>query len=275
MSIAIRVFLFRFIMAFIVIAVTIYLTHLGYSFYQTPIEERFYHPAYHQLGASGILGQGLGIVGTLIIAFGVWGYIYAKKTLRFEKYVRLKYLLEFHIFLCTLGPIMVLFHTTFKFGGLISVGFWSMVVVVLSGIVGRYIYIQIPRTLSGKALSYEEIQNELSRSLMEIRRLMVSTGKDVSLLSADLKGVRAEDSIVFDGLKNQIRQAEIGGKPKREALKILRKMQITRFRMQRLDKMQRLFSYWHIFHKPFAIIMMVIVIVHIAVTLAMGYTWIF
>jgi hypothetical protein len=275
MSIAIRVFLFRFIMAFIVIAVTIYLTQLGYSFYQTPIEERFYHPAYHQLGASGFLGQGLGIVGTLIIAFGVWGYIYAKKTLRFEKYVRLKYLLEFHIFLCTLGPIMVLFHTTFKFGGLISVGFWSMVVVVLSGIVGRYIYIQIPRTLSGKALSYEEIQNELSRSLMEIRRLLVSTGKDVSLLSADLKGVRAEDSIVFDGLKNQIRQAEIGGKPKREALKILRKMQITRFRMQRLDKMQRLFSYWHIFHKPFAIIMMVIVIVHIAVTLAMGYTWIF
>jgi hypothetical protein len=248
---------------------------LGYSFYQTPIEERFYHPAYHQLGASGFLGQGLGIVGTLIIAFGVWGYIYAKKTLRFEKYVRLKYLLEFHIFLCTLGPILVLFHTTFKFGGLISVGFWSMVVVVLSGIVGRYIYIQIPRTLSGKALSYEEIQNELSRSLMEIRRLLVSTGKDVSLLSADLKGVRAEDSIVFDGLKNQIRQAEIGGKPKREALKILRKMQITRFRMQRLDKMQRLFSYWHIFHKPFAIIMMVIVIVHIAVTLAMGYTWIF
>jgi hypothetical protein len=275
MSIAIRVFLFRFIMAFIVIAVTIYLTQLGYSFYQTPIEERFYHPAYHQLGASGFLGQGLGIVGTLIIAFGVWGYIYAKKTLRFEKYVRLKYLLEFHIFLCTLGPILVLFHTTFKFGGLISVGFWSMVVVVLSGIVGRYIYIQIPRTLSGKALSYEEIQNELSRSLMEIRRLLVSTGKDVSLLSADLKGVRAEDSIVFDGLKNQIRQAEIGGKPKREALKILRKMQITRFRMQRLDKMQRLFSYWHIFHKPFAIIMMVIVIVHIAVTLAMGYTWIF
>jgi hypothetical protein len=275
MSIAIRVFLFRFIMAFIVIAVTIYLTQLGYSFYQTPIEERFYHPAYHQLGAAGFLGQGLGIVGTLIIAFGVWGYIYAKKTLRFEKYVRLKYLLEFHIFLCTLGPILVLFHTTFKFGGLISVGFWSMVVVVLSGIVGRYIYIQIPRTLSGKALSYEEIQNELSRSLMEIRRLLVSTGKDVSLLSADLKGVRAEDSIVFDGLKNQIRQAEIGGKPKREALKILRKMQITRFRMQRLDKMQRLFSYWHIFHKPFAIIMMVIVIVHIAVTLAMGYTWIF
>ena len=275
MSIAIRVFLFRFIMAFIVVAVTIYLTQLGYSFYQTPIEERFYHPAYHQLGASGFLGQGLGIVGTLIIAFGVWGYIYAKKTLRFEKYVRLKYLLEFHIFLCTLGPIMVLFHTTFKFGGLISVGFWSMVVVVLSGIVGRYIYIQIPRTLSGKALSYEEIQNELSRSLMEIRRLMVSTGKDVSLLSADLKGVKSEDSIVFDGLKNQIRQAEIGGKPKREALKILRKMQITRFRMQRLDKMQRLFSYWHIFHKPFAIIMMVIVIVHIAVTLAMGYTWIF
>jgi len=39
--------------------------------------------------------------------------------------------------------------------------------------------------------------------------------------------------------------------------------------------MQKLFSYWHIFHKPFAIIMLVIVLVHIVATVLMGYTWIF
>ena len=71
----------------------------------------------------------------------------------------LKYWLEFHIFLCTLGPIMVLFHTAFKFGGLVAVSFWSMVAVFLSGIVGRFIYIQIPRSIEGRELSLSEVRD--------------------------------------------------------------------------------------------------------------------
>ncbi len=273
MSIAIRVFLFRFIMAFIVIAVTVYFFQWGWDFYQTPLEERFYHPAYKKLGASGSWGHGMGIVGTLIIAFGVWGYIYAKKTLRFEKYVRLKYLLEFHIFLCTLGPILILFHTTFKFGGIVSIGFWSMVLVVLSGIVGRYIYIQIPRTLSGRALSFEEIEGQLSVSINEIREILSANGATSPLLGSDFKDLNQGDAVFWSALGSQIQAADIGKKRKTQAMKVLRKMKIMRARMRRLEQMQKWFSYWHIFHKPFAIIMLVIVIVHVAVTLAMGYTW--
>ncbi len=71
---------------------------------------------------------------------------------------RLKYWLEFHIFLCTLGPVMILFHTAFKFGGLVSVSFWSMVAVVASGVIGRFIYIQIPRTIEGRELSLHEVK---------------------------------------------------------------------------------------------------------------------
>ena len=64
----------------------------------------------------------------------------------------------FHIFLCTLGPILVLFHTSYKFGGLVVISFWSMVAVFLSGIIGRFIYIQIPRTIEGRELSLNEIR---------------------------------------------------------------------------------------------------------------------
>lgn len=262
-------------MAATVIVVTYYLFDLGWDFYQTPLEERFYHPAYKQLGASGSWGHGLGIIGTLIIAFGVWGYIYAKKTLRFEKYVRLKYLLEFHIFLCTLGPILILFHTTFKFGGIVSIGFWSMVLVVLSGVVGRYIYIQIPRTLSGRALSFDEIEGQLTVSINEIREILSASGTSSPLLGSDFKGLNQGDVGFWNALGSQIQAADIGKKRKNQAMKVLRKMKIMRSRMRRLEQMQKLFSYWHIFHKPFAIIMLVIVIVHVAVTLAMGYTWVF
>ena len=110
----------------------------------TPLEERFYHPDHENFKPSGLFGHGLGIVGTLLILIGVFIYIARKRYQFLSRYGRVKYWLEFHIFLCTLGPIMVLFHTAFKFGGIVSISFWSMVAVVISGVIGRYIYIQIP-----------------------------------------------------------------------------------------------------------------------------------
>lgn len=239
MSLSVRIFIFRSFMIAFTLWLLIRLSIDGYQFYQTPLELRFYHPNYKSLNASGTLGHGYGIIGTIIISIGVFGYIYAKKTLRFEKFVRLKYLLEFHIFLCTIGPILILFHTTFKFGGIVSVGFWSMVLVVLSGVVGRYIYVQIPRSLDGKALGIREIEAQIH-------------------------------SIADEFGSNETKNHQ-----KKDVKKNLRKLKSLQRQLAQLDKMQRWFSYWHIFHKPFALIMLVIVIIHVIVTLLMGYTWIF
>jgi len=147
-----------------------------------------------------------------MILFGVVMYITAKKYGYLDRYIRLKYLLEFHIFLCTLGPILVLFHTTFKFGGIVSVAFWSMTAIVLSGVVGRYLYLQIPKSVSGRTKSLQEIETDVDAS-------------------------------------------EAG--------------------MRRIKTMYKWFGYWHIVHRPFALIMLVIVVIHIGVTLALGYKWIF
>lgn len=266
--------IYRWTLILTTISFTVYFILLGYSFYQTPLDQRFYHPDYQNLRASGPFGHGLGIIGTIIIAIGVFGYIYAKKTLRFEKYVRLKYLLEFHIFLCTLGPIMILFHTTFKFGGIVSIGFWSMVLVVLSGIVGRYIYIQIPRKLNGKELDAEELAHELAvlwKPLMElettsfrIRELYLEFEKaplqqKTKVVSKLLVILKSEDAIT----KNQLKLLQ----------KNLRNLQLLSYRIARLERMRQLFKYWHVIHKPFAIIMLIIVIVHITVAALMGYTY--
>jgi hypothetical protein len=269
MSLKLKVFIYRFLMAATVLLVTYYLYHKGNTFYNTPLEERFYHKDYQNLRASGFFGHGLGVIGTLIIAFGVWGYIYAKKTLRFEKYVRLKYLLEFHIFLCTIGPIMILFHTTFKFGGIVSIGFWSMVLVVASGVVGRYIYVQIPRTLSGRALTASEIQQKLIDILKEIGELIKA--------DLNIEGILSEtaESNRIKSISDDINHSSIGVSAKKKARKLGRQANTMLRRKKQLERMQKLFSYWHIFHKPFAIIMLVIVLVHIVATVLMGYTWIF
>ena len=42
-----------------------------------------------------------------------------------------------------------------------------------------------------------------------------------------------------------------------------------------LQPFQRMFRYWHAFHLPLAIVMLLILVVHVGVAVAFGYTWIF
>ncbi|MDX1407907.1 MAG: hypothetical protein R3330_07230, partial [Saprospiraceae bacterium] len=133
-------------------------SYMGLPYYQTDLTERFYHEGHDLWKPSGVIGHGLGILGTLMMLFGVSSYMIRKRVKRFRRLGVLKHWLEFHIFLCTLGPFLVLFHTAFKFGGIVAISFWSMVGVVLSGVIGRFIYIQIPRTIEGRELSLSEVQ---------------------------------------------------------------------------------------------------------------------
>ena len=46
-------------------------------------------------------------------------------------------------------------------------------------------------------------------------------------------------------------------------------------RIERLQIMQNLFKYWHVAHLPFALVMLIIMVIHVAVTIVFGYKWIF
>ena len=46
-------------------------------------------------------------------------------------------------------------------------------------------------------------------------------------------------------------------------------------RIDRLQTMQNLFKYWHVAHLPFAILMLIIMLIHVAITVIFGYKWIF
>ncbi len=139
------------------VAVMVLLAINGYDYYSTPLEERFFNSQHTVLKPSGDWGHGFGIIGTAMMILGVSIYMIRKRVKWFFNFGFLKHWLEFHIFLCTVGPMLVLYHTAFKFGGIVSVSFWSMVVVVASGVIGRYIYIQIPRTIEGRELSLNEV----------------------------------------------------------------------------------------------------------------------
>jgi hypothetical protein len=282
--------IFLGVLAAIVFITFIMLVFNGLSYYGIGLEERFYHPEHHVLKPSGLLGHGLGILGSFFIILGVSSYM-ARKRYRFlSRWGLLKHWLEIHIFLCTLGPIMVLFHTAFKFGGLVAVSFWSMVAVFLSGIIGRFIYIQIPRTIEGRELSLSEVREMKSNVAGIIRDsfnldetsfgiIADSTKTKVELYHASgiVRYIRKflDDRKSIRKIKMVLKRNRLPGSQYRKILDLVKSEILLNRRIERLETMQNLFKYWHVAHLPFALVMIVIMIIHVGVTLVFGYHWIF
>ncbi|MGB5874685.1 MAG: hypothetical protein WBH56_13265, partial [Bacteroidota bacterium] len=256
------------------------------------LEERPFHPQYDTLKPTGILGHGYGIIGSLMIISGVISYTSRKRLRSFARLGKIKYFLEFHIFLCLVGPILILYHTTLKFGGLVSVSFWSMTAVVLSGLVGRYFYIQIPKSIYGNELSAAELEKEKERlgdtfrttfgmrpEVIKAIDAIALPGKNV----AEMSLLEVINFFVFNDLTRKTRLRHLFARLqrsglRRQAVRQLRVLANHRIVLMRrvafLQKFKQIFHYWHVIHLPFSIVMFLILFVHVAVALAFGYTWI-
>jgi len=274
----------------IVFIAIIALIYRGTSYYRTSLEERVYHSDHTLLKPSGLLGHGIGILGSLCMLIGMGSYM-ARKRYRFlSRMGLLKHWLEFHIFLCTLGPVLVLFHTSYKFGGLVAISFWSMVAVFLSGIIGRFIYIQIPRSIEGRELSLNEV-NGLKSDVAGLVRskynlndvsyniLVDSVKRKVGLyvknpLIRYMKNRSDDRKSVWD-VKKVLKSNKLPDAEYKKILGLVKEdIKINR-RIERLDRMQNLFKYWHVAHLPFALVMLIIMVIHVGVTIIFGYRWLF
>jgi len=249
------------IMVLIVVDIAVFIGYYGYSYYHLPLEERYFHNLYSVLKPSGFWGHGFGIFGAIFILTGLFTYMGRKRIKFFSRFGLLKHWLEFHIFLCTLGPVLILYHTSFKFGGIVGICFWSMVLVVLSGIIGRFIYIRIPHTIEGRELSLQEVQemrDNLARELEE--KYSIS------------------ESLVFSSLRNLKKELKSRGLTNMEYKRVrnlIRSEILLTKRIGHLENMQKVFRYWHVIHLPFALIMLITLVIHVTVALVFGYRWIF
>ena len=283
----------RLYIAFLVtigVLITLSLGYEGLSYYSTGVEERFYHPAHNALKPSGAWGHGYGIIGTFLILAGVFLYMARKRFKALARSGRLKYWLEFHIFLCSVGPVLILYHTAFKFGGIVAISFWSMVAVVLSGVIGRFIYIQIPRSIEGRELSLAEVKalkSDIGEILKNNYRLDESS-IDALLKSTEVKSGATggnligrmiqryfEDQAILREVKNILRRTNLPNADLKTITKLIQNERSLNNRIDRLTTMQQLFKYWHVAHLPFALIMLIIMVIHVGVTIVFGYRWIF
>ncbi len=269
----------------------------GIDYYVLPLQERPFSELHDLHRPSGTIGHGLGIVGSSLLTLGVVSYFIRKRVRWLEMAGKLSTWLQVHIFLCTLGPALVLFHTTFKFGGIVSIAFWSMSIVVVSGVFGRYLYGRIPKTLQGQFRSLGSIRTQEAELLarfeeefglsQERARALISTGDRprargflhamILALRHDLTR-RSRRQKIAKLLGRALEETDIHQRVKPAHDSILQLVE-SRLQLEQqivlLEPFQRVFGYWHLLHLPLAGVMFLVMTVHVAVSIVFGYTWVF
>lgn len=262
---------------------------LGFDYYRLPFQERAFSELYDAFKPSGFVGHGLGVVGSLFMIVGVATYSIRRRAHRLAGFGKLKYWLQFHIFLCTLGPFLVLLHTAFRFQGIVAIAFWSMAIVVASGVIGRYVYARIPKTINGQFLSLQAVQREQQEVVEGLKaRLGAAGGVLDSLLDEGPREaprgiVGAMALAVWQDLTARARTRRIrrllarrGVRPEDRAAVLagFREQRRLQNQILLLRPFQRLFGYWHVLHLPLAIVMFIIMALHVGVAIAFGYGWV-
>lgn len=263
----------------------------GSSYYSSPYADRPHHEDYRSLRPAGSLGLLYGIIGSGMMVL-MLVYTLRKRTRLFGRRMPLRPFLDFHIYMGVFGPLLILLHTSFKVQGLVSVAFWSMVAVALSGYFGRYLYQQIPRNIEDRELNLGEIDQLVTRLGDDMRgagRLNETALSEMSLTLDAAYAVRSRGAFgaLIAMIVNDLRRPWIDARLRRQLKRQLnlrsgefehlfilaRRRALLKRRVAVLGRVQRLFHYWHVIHKPFAIIMYIIMGVHIGVAIWTGYGW--
>ncbi len=273
------------------ISIIVFLMVDGYTYYKTPYFERPHHPDYREFRPAGSRGLIYGITGASMMIL-MLVYTIRKRTGLFGRRVPLRIFLDFHIFMGVFGPLLIVLHTSFKVQGLVAIAFWSMVAVALSGYFGRYLYQQVPRDIEDKELSLQEINLMVAELGGELKQKWDLDGDildRVNQICDGAYGIRTRSTFgaigaLFYGdlirpwkrsaLKQQLKKTISLPRSEFDQLfNLASKRALLVRRLTVLGRVQRLFHYWHVIHKPFAIIMYIIMGIHIGVAIWTGYGW--
>lgn len=270
----------------------------GFGYYTLESTERPFSPLHAALKPSGWLGLRLGFGGFAMFAV-IFLYPLRKRWPWLQKQGSTRHWLDFHVLLGLSAPFVIAFHSSFKFAGFAGMAFWIMAAVSASGVAGRYLYGQIPRSLSAAELSRkesQELQQQMAEQLAEQKLLPESDLRRLLRLPSPEKVERW--SIVFALLymlaldvvrplhiaRLRRHALESGHRPARlwgifrtshqeleRAIDTAREEAALSKRILFLSRSQPVFHLWHVVHKPFSYSFAVLVVIHVVVVMMMGY----
>ena len=257
---------------------------VGRAYYLLPAEARPEHELYPMLSPGGPWGVLLGCLGTFLMTV-MFVYSARKLLIRWTIFGGIAKWLRFHILCGIFGPLYIVVHGGFTLPvGLIAVGFWCMVVVALSGVFGRYVHGLLPRLSSGQALAREDALERLVDLRADlVHETATANAENISLAVrlvrdfdheagsvAEMWSLNREMYMRQRQIKKLLKDADLGPTARRTASSALAEQLRLKRGLEGSRLAHRLLRYWHLFHRPLAGAMYVIIALHIASAVLLG-----
>ncbi len=234
----------------------------------------------------------LGVTGASLMLL-MMSYPLRKHLRVFHNWGGLKTWLAAHMVMGIGGPMLILIHSGFRFGSLnAGVALWSMIIVVASGVIGRFIYTRVNRGLYGEKMGLEELKERSGiektgvRSRLtfapEVEKMLVDFSSNAQ---SGKQGWRAYCERVFvlpcmqwlvylrciKLLQIPLKQLAVKrnwdrhqrAEHKRLARKLVRRYLNAVVRVEQFGAYEWMLSAWHIAHIPFVYLLAVTTVIHI------------
>lgn len=223
-------------------------------------------------------GYALGIVGGSAMALLLL-YPLPKRVRRLRNWLPMKYWFTMHMVCGIAGPLLVVFHSTFRMRSLnATVAMSSMILVAVSGIVGRFIYRRVHQGMDGAQAASKERQEALAREFARVEAagqrlpaLRLEIDRFAALAALQPPTWRAQVlQFVGLGFRRALAQRRIAravarvpgaglGSLERASRHALLAMQ----RAAQFVAYERLLSLWRIVHVPLVFMLVISAVVHV------------
>jgi hypothetical protein len=285
-----------FLFTTLILALTVY----GFDYYTLGSADRPFSPKYAALRPSGTVGLKLGWLGVFMFLV-IFLYPLRKHWSWLMKKGNSRHWLDYHVILGIAAPFVIAFHSSFKFSGFAGMAFWIMFAVSVSGVIGRYLYGQIPRNLKAAEMTQKELQEFHQQLAGQLKQERLVSEEDLRALLTlpsrervqQLSMVTALGYMFALDIARALRVARLrrhalsfgeklttlGGFLKtsnhdvEKAVGVAREDAALSKRILFLKRSEQVFHLWHVVHKPFSYTFALLALFHIGLEVAMGFRW--
>lgn len=238
------------------------------------------------------LAYNLGLTGGLMI-LSLFSYSLRKRNRALARLGGIGAWFNYHMFMGIGGPVLILFHSSFRTSSMNGrIALYAMLLVALSGVVGRFVYRHIHRGLHGRKSTLAELETEFKERQAHMSSVF-SLQPDIEqrLMEFNQLAFAQLDSMpqrLWRFMTLRHRGKSLSRSIRREAKKILAaearkrdwpyaqltlnynlaKRQIDDYvfaiiRLSQISSWEKLFSLWHVAHIPFIYLLVFSAIVHV------------
>ena len=271
------------------VAVAAALWFRGASFYTTAPWDRLRHPDHEALRSSGSWGLGLGLIAAALILANL-SFLIRKHVRALRRAGSLRAWMDMHVASGLLAPLLVLYHSAFHPRSTVAiVASVALLVLVVTGIVGRFIYALVPRSAAGQELEQADLERRVAEAHEAVEPALAADPSLAPRLDAlgaapgrvprtRLGCLVALPGLLLGTLWLGIRLRRLGralaaaaGEGGADLARGVFDVAMSRRQMHLFQVYRELMRWWRSLHRVFAVVMVLMLAVHVGAVLYFGY----